>query len=120
MRAWLINHLKDEEDTVCDVAAREGVFCRGFDRFPTPILRKSFPWLAHDPEISREDLVDRIRRWINARKFVLSLPSACDVEACEKDMCMGFEGFDDEKIAASYQEMFGESVEILPFRPAAD
>lgn len=114
MQKWLAGRLQGDEDTVCDVAAREGVFCRGFDRFPTPILKKSFPWLSHDPNLTREQLLERVRKWIHAREFVLDEHDACDLMACEKDMCTGWQGFNDEKVSATYEEMFGEPVEIIP------
>ncbi len=102
----------EEELTVCDAAAEGRVFCRGFDRFPDHVLRERFPWLSQDGP-DREELLRRIREWIHAREFVLGLPTACDVMALEGDLCFGWDTFDDEKLAASYQELFGEEVEIV-------
>ena len=113
IRKKLLDLARDEE-TVCDVAARKMVFCRGFERFPTPKLRKRFHWLAHDPELSREELLDRIRKWIHAREFVLELPSACHVMGEEHDLCEGGADFTNEKLAASYEELFGQPVEVVP------
>ncbi|KAA3614295.1 MAG: hypothetical protein DWQ01_00915 [Planctomycetota bacterium] len=113
MRERLLKLAEDEGDTVCDVAAREVVFCRGFDRFPTPLLQERFAWMAHDPDIEREELLDRIRRWIHAREQVLDLPTACDVMKEEGDLCRGWATFNLEKLAASYQELFGQAVEVV-------
>ncbi len=117
MRTHLLDLLQkdDEGKTVCDVAAEQHIFCRGFDRFPTQVLRKRFPWLLHgEPGLSREEILKRIRKWIHAREFVLGIPTACDLMAEEKDLCEGWGAFSDEKIAASFEEMFGERVELLP------
>ncbi|TAH39634.1 MAG: hypothetical protein EYC70_02265 [Planctomycetota bacterium] len=106
--------LPDEEATYCDAAAKERVFCRGFDRFPTALLRERFAWLTHgDESLSREQLLDLIRRWIHAREFVLGLPSACDVMALECELCRGWDSFPNEKLAATHRELFGSEVRVL-------
>ncbi|MFQ5748331.1 MAG: hypothetical protein ACE5H3_02605 [Planctomycetota bacterium] len=116
MREHLLELLQGHDGkTVCDVAAEQHFFCRGFDRFPDHILRKRFPWLLHgEPGLSRAEILKRIRKWIHAREFVLGIPTACDLMAEEKDLCEGWDGFTDEKIAASFEEMFGERVAIVP------
>lgn len=108
----IAQHADDKVE--CDVAGEERVFCRGFDRFPTEYLRERFRWLAHgDRNLSREELLDLIRRWIQAREFVLNVCTACEVMAREEDLCRGTNSFSNEKLAASFQEVFGERVRVV-------
>ncbi|HEX9795170.1 MAG TPA: hypothetical protein VGC54_14395 [Planctomycetota bacterium] len=118
LRDELVSRLETDDDTLCDIAAREGIFCRGFDRYPTPILRERFPWLLHHEEgVDREELLDRIRRWIHAREFSGDLPTACDVMAVDGDLCHGWDTFPDEKLEATYLEVFHEPVQIADEPP---
>jgi hypothetical protein len=119
--------LVDSEHSMCEVASRLGIFCRGFSQHTTGELRKRYDWIVkNQPWLKREEVEDLANRWQLARQFVLGTPIACDTQAEDHEhhhACMGWREFTDEKLASFHRDLLGEEIEVvasLPGSRAAD
>jgi hypothetical protein len=105
--------LSSDEHSACEVAAENGIFCRGFKRYDDEQLRQRYAWLVrHDPTITREKLEEIADRWQMARQMVNDMPLACDVQRVEQDTCGGWDEFSNEDLARFCLEMLGEKVVV--------
>ena len=48
--------LVDREHSLCQVAARRGLFCNGFGRWSTEELERRTPHSTHEPEATRDEI----------------------------------------------------------------
>ena len=98
----LRQHLKsltDDEHSMCQVAARKGIFCRGFSRWSDAELRKRFAGLvAKRPGLNRWQLEELANRWELARQVVDKVALACDAQTLEHDTCKGWDDFSNEEL----------------------
>lgn len=103
----------DDEHSMCQVAAEQGVFCRGFGRYTDEQLRDRYDWLLKkNPEMTRKELEDLANRWQIARQVVNRVPIACDAQSIERDTCQGWDEFDNGTLADYYRQLMGEEVTI--------
>lgn len=113
LREYLIG-LTDEKHTICDVAARLGIFCRGLKRFSDDELRKRFDWIAQTRRgITRTNLENLANRYTLARQEVIEVPFACDALMVDRDSCTGWDEFSDQDLARFYKEWYGEEVQVV-------
>lgn len=107
--------LVDDDHCICEVAAREGIFCKGFAQWTFPELKERYAWmLKNRPRITRKELEELANRWQLARAYVVDKPIACDVqnEEIQHPTCSGWSTFTDEQLAGFYGEVFSEQVTI--------
>jgi hypothetical protein len=106
--------LVDDEHSICEVAARLGIFCKGFAQWNFQDLKKHYDWIAHKrpANISRKEMEDLANRWQLARKTVLNTLIACDTETAECHTCKGWNEFSDDQLAQFYDELLGEKITI--------
>ena len=111
----ILLRLVDEEHSMCEVAAREGIFCRGFRRMTDEELQSRYRWLVERRlPVSREQLEELANRWEVARTIVRGTSLSCDTQALEHDTCKGWDGFGDRELAEYHERLCGEPVEIDP------
>lgn len=116
IRAELLE-LVDEEHSMCDVAAREGIFCGGFAHWSFGELKKLHPQIVRSRQrITPAQLRDLANRWQLARQFVTGERLACDLQQHETShpICRGWDDFDDEQLAGFHATLCHEPVEIVP------
>lgn len=112
LRTELVNRT-DEEHCACDIAAQQGIFCRGFARFSDAELRARYNWIVQKfPKLTREQLEGIANDWQLAQQQVNEQPLACDVQTFAHDTCRGWHDFTDEQLASFYRELTGQSVQI--------
>lgn len=118
-RPALIAALRDElerragEMSICRLAARTGIFCKGFRRDSDEELKARYGWIARkNAGASREELEDLADRWQLARQDVLGARTSCDVQQLEHDVCGGWDDFTDEQLAVFLRELTGRSVVV--------
>jgi|KBSMisStandDraft_5_1062788.scaffolds.fasta_scaffold363762_2 hypothetical protein len=103
----------DADHCVCAVAARLGFPCHGFAQFSDEELRRRFPWIAdRRPDASRDELEALVNAFILGRQEVAGAALACDVETRERDLCGGWNGFDNSRLEEFYRTVFGQPVSI--------
>ena len=106
-----LEHLTDEETSICKVAADHGIFCNGFNRYTENELRRRYGWIVRKrPDMSREDLETIANDWQLAQQQVHDLGFACDVQTKLHDTCCGWDDFTNEQLGAFYTELTGTEV----------
>ena len=121
-RKSLINTLRGElarrtndEMSVCKLAAKTGVFCKGFSRYSDAELQDRYGWIARrHPDATREDMEGLADRWQMARQEVEGVPTSCDVQQVEHDTCGGWDDFSNEDLARFVLELTGRRVAVQP------
>ena len=117
-RATLISALRAElagrangEMSICRLAAEQGIFCRGFQRYSDDDLKRRFGWVVrHNPKITRPELEEVADRWQMARQDVDGFATACDVQQMEHDSCKGWDDFTNQDLAKFIFELTGKQV----------
>ncbi len=111
----------DENVSICEAAAREGIFCHGFAQWTFTELRKRHPMIVRSRKrITPTELRELANRWQLARQTALGTELACDSQMREGALrtCKGWDEFGDEELARFLHELGGEEVEVRP-APAA-
>lgn len=104
----------DEEHSICEVAARHGIFCHGYRQWSEEELRKRFRWIAGPrPHFTRTELEEVIDLYKLARQQALEVPLSCDAQEIDRDSCMGWDEFSDAALADFYKECFGGPVKVV-------
>jgi hypothetical protein len=100
---------------MCEVAARRGVFCKGFGQWSFDELKRRYDWIAQQrPHVTRAQLEELANAWQLARQQVFGTCLSCDTETGEHDTCLGFDRFSDAELASFHAALCGEPVEIAP------
>lgn len=110
-----IMDLVDDDHSICEVAGRLGIFCRGLRQFTDEELETRYQWLAERRgATSRETLEDLANRWQLARQLVQDASLSCDVQAREHDTCLGWDEFSNDKLAGFYRTLCDQEVIVVP------
>lgn len=116
IRAVLLEQV-DDESSVCRVAAREGIFCRGFARWGDAELRRRFAWATSVwPGLDRERLEGLANRWQLSRQSLSKRRLPCDAaaKAPGTSPCKGWNEFTDAELARFHRDLCGLEVRVLP------
>jgi hypothetical protein len=109
-----LNSLVDEDHSMCQVAAEQGIWCHGFAQFTFDELKRRYWWLAdRRPGISRPELERLANIWQVARQRVFGTELACDTQTLEHDTCLGFDGWTNADLARFHAELLREPVEVI-------
>jgi hypothetical protein len=102
-----------EEECACCVAARFGVFCRGFQSLSDRDFRRRFDWIARSrPQATRAELEHVVGLYHLGRQEVTGAALCCDVETREHCVCDGWNRFDNAALEKFCLELTGRSVRI--------
>lgn len=94
------------ETSICMLAAKNGIFCKGFRRYSDGELRERYGWISKKyPDVPREELEEIADRWQMARQEVDGVPTACDVQQLEHDGCNGWDDFSDQELAQFLRDL---------------
>lgn len=112
LRAALLE-LVDDDHSLCEVAAREGITCRGFRQFTEEELRSRYDWIVRKrPGATRTELEKLANQWQLARQFVQNQTFSCDVQAREHDTCGGWDDITNEMLIEALRKLRGQEVRI--------
>ena len=110
--------LTDDEHSICEVAARMGIFCGGFAQWTFRELKQRHPTIVRSrPHVTRKELEELANRWQLARAYVKDEGLACDVQQGEEQgrhTCQGWNEFDERELAEYYRQLCHEEVEVAP------
>lgn len=108
--------LVDEENSLCRVAARRGIFCQGFARWSHEELAQRLPWiLRREPVGTRAELERQANHWQLASQDLHTKRLPCDTKAsCRSTLCAGWDEFYESELAHFYLETCGEDVRVVP------
>ena len=106
-----------EDETTCQTAARLGIFCQGYDKWPTDQLREQYPWLAQrlPATTPREELLKLIVAWDGARMLVHRVSTTCDAKAIDHDGCLGFDRFGNDQLKRLFPQLFNPEDSITQY-----
>lgn len=116
LRARLLE-LTDDEHSICEAAARLGVFCHGFAQWTFSELKERHPTIVRSrPRVTPAELRDLANRWQLARQTAFGTGLACDTQMHEGALriCQGWDGWSDEDLARFHRELCGEEVHVVP------
>lgn len=109
-----MQRMVDGEHSMCEVAAKKGIYRKGFMQWTFEELKKQYQWIvASRPNITREELEKIANAWQLARQEVFGTTLSCDTQSIEHDTCNGFDGWSDEELARFHGELCGEPVEVV-------
>lgn len=119
-RPTLIVALREElsrrangEMSICRLAAKTGVLCKGFRRYTNDELKERYGWIVdRNPDVSRGELEEIADRWQLARQDVLGAATSCDVQQLEHDACGGWDDFSNDDLARFLRELTGRKVTV--------
>ena len=100
----------------CQVAAEEGIFCRGFDQYRDGELQTLYDWL-YRPGMTREDLIKRAILYETGRMTALEAESTCDAHECDGDFCKGFPHFQNAELKRLCPRLFDADEVIVDDDP---
>lgn len=107
--------LSEPDHSICEIAARKGIFCKGFAQDSTRDLFKKYDWLVKTLKIrTRAELEKVADLWQLTRQQVHGQSCACDVQTTERDTCLGWDTFSDDDLARFILELTGTSVTVAP------
>jgi hypothetical protein len=113
--------LVDDDHSMCQVAARLGIFCKGFRQFSDEELERKYGWIIKERgPMTREALEDLANRWQLARQLVQNDQLSCDVQCREHDTCLGWDSFSNEQLTEHYKTLIGEEVFIADTEEAQE
>ncbi len=115
IRRFLSSQRRGNE-TTCQTVARLGIFCRGHDHWSTDQLRNLYPWLANrlPPDAPREELLELIAVWDEARMLHNQVTTTCDAKAMDLEGCLGFDQFTSLQLKRLFPQLFNAGDKILP------
>ncbi len=100
----------------CQVAAEEGIFCRGFDQYRDQELQALYDWL-YRPGMTREALIKRAIQYETGRMTALEAESTCDTHECDRDFCKGFPHFSNAELQRLCPRLFAADEVIVDDDP---
>jgi hypothetical protein len=112
LRAGLLA-LSDGEHSMCEVAARLGIFCRGFRRWPDgEFLRVWMRSMGQSTHLDRAQMERLADIWQLTEQLRLRIPIACDaLSACGP--CRGWNEFSDADLEQFCADVLRESVVVV-------
>ena len=106
--------LVDDEHSMCEVAARLDIYCRGFAQHSFEELKKRYDWLvARRPDITREELERLANIWQLARQDLRCTATSCDTQTIERDTCQGWDNWTDADLERYLLELGGTECEVV-------
>jgi hypothetical protein len=112
MRAML-KRLTDEDQCLCAVVGRLGIFCKGFKQYSDAELKQRFDWIARKrPHATREQLEELANLYYIGRGEATGAAIACDFETREHAGCDGWNNFTNQELEGFYRTLVGQPVRI--------
>jgi hypothetical protein len=111
LRSGLLK-LSDGEHSMCEIAARLDVFCRGFRRWPdSDFLRLWTRTMGRTTHLDRAQMERLADVWQLTEQLRLRIPIACDARsACGP--CRGWDGFSNRDLERFCADVLGRNVAI--------
>ncbi len=104
----------DDKHCLCEVAARTGTLCHGFARWSYADLKRRFWWLSlRHPELPRAEFEALANAWLVERKRRFGAELCCDTQLLERDLCKGWDEFEDAALERLMDELCGQQVKVV-------
>lgn len=118
LRARLLT-LTDDDHSMCEVASRLDLYCRGFSRWTFEELKQRYDWLVdRHPGIGPDALRAKANAWQLGRQELHQVPLSCDTQQHEHDTCLGWDEFTNRQLEDFLRELGGPDVTVGEGAPA--
>jgi hypothetical protein len=107
--------VSDDEHSICELAARRGIFCHGFAQWSFTELKARHPTIVRSrPRVTPKELRDLADRFQVARATARGTALACDTQMQEGalQICKGWDQWTSADLARFYWELAGEEIEV--------
>lgn len=106
--------LTGDDDCMCRVADKLGIFCRGFKAWSDQELQGRYYWLARrNPDMTRSELEELANTWQLSQQERTGIPLCCDVQEGMRDTCRGWSGFTNDDLGRFYFEVTGQRILVV-------
>lgn len=106
--------LTDEDHSMCQVAAKKGVFCRGFRRWhDSEFSRKWKPAIGSSTYLTRCQMEEFANLWQLAEQVRLRVCFACDAETIADGACRGWNEFGNDQLAWYCADVLKANVRVV-------
>jgi len=113
LRAALIR-LCDDEHSLCQVAARRGIFCHGFRRWDAAEFdRRWKKAIGRSTHLSREQMEEFANLWQLAEQIRHRVTLACDACLQPAGACRGWSEFSNEELSRFCGDVLGTPVRVV-------
>lgn len=105
--------LADGEQSMCRVAARLGIFCGGFRRWPdAEFFDRWTAVIGQSTQLTRPQLERVADLWQLTEQLRLRVPLACDAQTLAPGACRGWNEFSNEDLEVCCKQILGRDVAV--------
>ena len=113
LRAALLA-LTDEENSICQVAGKLGIFCRGFRRWnASEFDRRWRGAIGRSTHLTRAQMEEFANLWQLGEQIRQRVAFACDAKTEPGGRCRGWEEFSNADLARFCADVLGQNVEVV-------
>jgi hypothetical protein len=106
--------LTDDEHSICQVAAEQGIFCRGFRRWNAAEFdRRWSRVIGRSSHLTRAQLEEFANLWQLAEQVRCRVTVACDLAQSTKSTCRGWDEFSSADLARHCSDILGRNIEVV-------
>ena len=118
LRAALLA-LTDEENSICQVAGKLGIFCRGFRRWnASEFDRRWRGAIGRSTHLSRAQMEDFANLWQLSEQIRQRVAFACDAKTEGGGTCRGWDEFSNADLGRFCADVLGRNVEVIERKEA--
>lgn len=108
-----LEKLTDEDHSMCQIAAKNGIFCGGFRRWnDSEFHRKWKPAIGSSTFLTRTQMEEFANFWQLTEQIRLRACFACDAQALSHGACRGWDEFGNADLAKHCAEVLGADVQV--------
>jgi hypothetical protein len=109
-----LSGLIDGERSLCAVAAENGIFCRGFQRWNDwEFDRRSRCHIGRSTHLSRAQMERYAELHVQSVQIRSGQKFACDALALSPGLCRGWNEFSNAELARFCNDILGEDVDVV-------
>jgi hypothetical protein len=101
------------EQSLCRVAADQGIFCGGFRRWPAREFHRRFrPYIGTSTHLTRLQMEAFADLWQLSEQVRVGMSLACDAASVSPGACRGWDELSNAELEMSCRELFGQNVTV--------
>ena len=106
--------MTDGENSLCRVAAEQGIFCRGFRRWSVPEFdRRWRDFIGRSTHLSRSQMEEYANLWQLTEQVACGIALACDRAETAPAPCRGWNEFSNAVLGQFCADLLGENVDVV-------
>ena len=106
--------MTDGENSLCRIAAEQGIFCRGFRRWNVAEFdRRWRDFIGRSTHLSRSQMEEYANLWQLTEQLACGIPLACDALNAARGPCRGWNEFSNAVLGQFCADLLGMNVEVV-------